>query len=35
MQGLALVYILLIIIGLALLAWLHSDAGKRFLSDDY
>lgn len=34
MQLMTFVYAMLILIGLALMAWLHSDAGKRFLSDD-
>lgn len=34
MQLMTLVYAILLVAGLALLAWFHSDAGKRFLSDD-
>ncbi|GEM_PF-2486036 len=35
MQLMTLIYAILIVIGLVMLAWLHSDSGKRFLSDDY
>ena len=35
MQGLALVYAILLVVGIALLIWFHSDSGKRFLSDEY
>ncbi len=34
MQGLALVYAILFVVGIAMLIWLHSDSGKRFLSDE-
>ena len=35
MQGMIFLYSILLVIGIALFIWLHSDAGKRFLSDDY
>ncbi len=35
MQGLIFLYTILLIVGIAMLIWLHSDSGKRFLSDEY
>ena len=35
MQGMIFLYAILLVVGLIMLAWFHSDSGKRFLSDEY
>jgi len=35
MQGMIFLYSILLVVGIGLLIWLHSDSGKRFLSDEY